>query len=305
MLDRKCCRVKMECAGVKMRRESKAVLVALSNGISFNKKDDIGRLRELFQAWGHPIEPEEMLYEQDFSFAGTGRERAARLMDCYRNSDVGVIFDVSGGDLANEVLPYLDYSIIGDKEPLLWGYSDLTVVLNAIYTMTGKPSVLYQVRHLALPGEEMEERQREVRGVLEQGDNALFQFDYTFLQGSFLSGTLVGGNIRCLLKLAGTPYFPDMREKVLFLESRSGDVSRMVAYLSQLQQMGVFQQVRGVLLGTFTEMENNAYSPGIEELVLSYVPEEMPVAKTMDVGHDVSARAVVIGQQITLVQRWH
>ncbi len=34
-----------------------------------------------------------------------------------------------------------------------------------------------------------------------------------------MDGIVVGGNIRCLLKLAGTPYWPDMREKILLLES--------------------------------------------------------------------------------------
>ena len=32
-----------------------------------------------------------------------------------------------------------------------------------------------------------------------------------------MEGIVVGGNIRCLLKLAGTPYWPDMREKILLL----------------------------------------------------------------------------------------
>ena len=37
-----------------------------------------------------------------------------------------------------------------------------------------------------------------------------------------MEGIVVGGNIRCLLKLAGTPYWPDMREKILLLESFGG-----------------------------------------------------------------------------------
>ena len=40
-----------------------------------------------------------------------------------------------------------------------------------------------------------------------------------FLQGSKMQGIVVGGNIRCLLKLAGTEYWPDMNGKILLLES--------------------------------------------------------------------------------------
>lgn len=42
-------------------------------------------------------------------------------------------------------------------------------------------------------------------------------------------------------------------------DSTSGEsvrtVARMETYLSQLQQIGAFEQIAGILLGTFTEME--------------------------------------------------
>ena len=69
-------------------------------------------------------------------------------MNFYRDDSVEEIFDVSGGDLANEILPYLDFQTIAYGKKHFWGYSDLTTVLNAIYARTGKSSVLYQVRNL-------------------------------------------------------------------------------------------------------------------------------------------------------------
>ena len=62
-----------------------------------------------------------------------------------------------------------------------------------------------------------------------------------------MDGIVLGGNIRCLLKLAGTEYFPDMKDKILLLEAMSGQVPQMVTYFSQLQQMGVFEKVKGIL----------------------------------------------------------
>ena len=77
----------------------------------------------------------------------------------------------------------------------------------------------------------------------------------------------VGGNIRCLLKLAGTPYWPDMRGKVLVLGSfKRRDASDR--HLSdQLQQMGVFDQVQGILLGTFTQLDREEPHLLAEDLV--------------------------------------
>ena len=111
---------------------------------------------------------------------------------------------------------------------------------------------------------------------------------------------MIGGNIRCLLKLAGTEYWPDMNEKILLLEALGGDVPKMAAYLSQLNQLHVFDQINGILLGTFTEMEKNRFSPAVEELVKQYVKDGFPIAKTGEIGHAKDAKAAVIGKRILL-----
>ena len=51
-------------------------------------------------------------------------------------------------DMANEVLPYLDFSVIAASSKRFWGYSDLTTIVNAVTTATGNESMLYQVRNL-------------------------------------------------------------------------------------------------------------------------------------------------------------
>ena len=110
-------------------------------------------------------------------------------------------------------------------------------------------------------------------------------------------GTLVGGNIRCLLKLAGTEYWPDMQDKILLLESWSGGVPKMVTYFSQLRQLGVFRQIKALILGTFTEMEDRGCSPTIEELVCRYAGSELPILKTRQIGHGKDALAVRVGEK--------
>ena len=115
-----------------------------------------------------------------------------------------------------------------------------------------------------------------------------------------MSGIVVGGNIRCLLKLAGTEYWPDTEDKILLLESYSGNVPRIAAYLSQLKQMGVFEKVQGVLLGTFTEMDSEGYLPTVWELLREYVKEDLPVAVTKEIGHGTDSKAILIGEMLTL-----
>ena len=94
-----------------------------------------------------------------------------------------------------------------------------------------------------------------------------------------------------------------MSGKVLLLEALGGDVPKMATYLSQLNQLHVFDQISGVLLGTFTEMEKNGYAPSVEELIKQYVNEKTPVAKTREIGHGKDAKAVRIGAEIVLDSR--
>ena len=58
------------------------------------------------------------------------------------------IYDISGGDIANQLLPHLDFDSVAKSKAVFWGYSDLTTIINAIYTLTGKESVLYQVKNM-------------------------------------------------------------------------------------------------------------------------------------------------------------
>ena len=88
------------------------------------------------------------IYAAEGVFSGTPKARAERLMSMFADPDVEEIYDISGGDVANQILDDLDYELISRSRAAFWGYSDLTTVINAIYTMTGKASVLYQIKHM-------------------------------------------------------------------------------------------------------------------------------------------------------------
>ena len=220
-------------------------------------------------------------------------------MDLYKNNEIKAIFDISGGDLANEVLEYLDYEYISKNPKPFFGYSDLTTVLNAIYSQTNNPVYLYQIRNLIYS--DSENQKANFTNSLFNNKNDLFDFSYKFIQGKKIEGTVVGGNIRCLLKLAGTKYMPDFTNKVLFLESMGGEAGLMSAFLNQLKQIGAFDKIQGLILGTFSKMQENNISPTIEELVVKIINNpNLPIAKTEEIGHGANSKCIVIGKNITL-----
>lgn len=281
-----------------IEKGSKVAIVCCSNALAAEQRSKIKQLENILKELGLVPVFSEYLYAEDSSFAGTGKERAESLMKFYLDDDIRMIFDVSGGDMANEILPYLDFSVIGQKEKSFWGYSDLTTVINAIYAKTGKPSVLYQIKNL-IKEDGAGQIERFSNTVL-QGKEQLFSFAYEFVQKERMQGVVVGGNIRCLLKLAGTPYWLDMHRKILLLESWRGLVPQMVTYLSQLRQLGVFDQINGILLGTFTQMQEEGIRPSVEELVKQYAGPELPIAKTAQIGHGADSRGIFIGKEICL-----
>ena len=281
-----------------IQKGDKVGIVCCSNGQKTTYREKIELLCLTLKEIGLVPVLSECIYEKEDVFSGTNEERAGALMAFYKDDDIKAIFDISGGDIANGILPYLDFDIIKNSEKLFYGYSDLTTIVNAIYEKTGKSSVLYQVRNLIYA-----DKERQIvnfsKAVLDD-DEQLFQFDYEFVQGKKMQGIVVGGNIRCFLKLAGTEYIPDLTGKILLLESFSGTVAKMETYLAQLSQLGTFDKVTGILLGTFTEMEEKDCQPDIVWLLKRYVKDDLPIAVTKEIGHGVDSKAIVIGKEISL-----
>lgn len=269
-------------------------LVACSNGLFPEFTPYYSKLLHYLNSLEYRIVQSSCIFSKNGVFSGSRAERAEELMKMFSDPAIEEIYDVSGGDLANQILPYLDWNTIRHSNAVFWGYSDLTTILNAIYTQTGKSGVLYQVRHL-VAGDFQQVQQHRFENRKE-----LFQPSFTFIQGTSMSGIVVGGNIRCFLKLAGTPYFPDLQGKLLLLESLGGEISQMATYLAQLQQLGAFEKIQGILLGTFTAMEQNGCSPDIISLVKEVAGPDMPIAKTQEIGHGTDAKAMIIGENMVL-----
>lgn len=269
-------------------------IVACSNALTLDRKEQTQSLIDFLQSTGRRVIVSNCIYERDGPFSGTGKARAAELMKLFGTPDVENVYDISGGDIANEVLDWLDFAQIQASHATFWGYSDLTTVLNAIYSQTGKSSILYQVNHMVYGAYQSLQRQRFL------GKTDLFHPYFRFIQGHTMRGIVVGGNIRCFLKLSGTPYFPETTGRLLLLESLGGEVPQMVTYLSQLKSCGALDKVAGILLGTFSKMEKNRCVPNIATLVRSFVGSDIPIAQTDEIGHHANSKAIRIGSMLSL-----
>ena len=71
--------------------------------------------------------------------------------------------------------------------------------------------------------------------------------------GSLANGA-ASGNLTVFASLVGTPYLPDMRGKLLFLEDVHEAVYRIDRSMTQLRLAGILDQVSGVVFGEFKDI---------------------------------------------------
>lgn len=289
-----------------LKKKDTVALVCCSNGQEQECKNSINQLVACLEELGLQVVLSPFLYQKDSVFSGSAKERGEIVNAYYRDNRIKAIMDISGGDAANMILPYLDYELIVRNPKPFWGYSDLTTILNAIYTKTGNTGMLYQVKNVVWDETGMQKhRMKEM--LCKPKDSFLIEMElckpnYRFLQGTSAEGILVGGNIRCFLKLAGTEYFPDLKAKLLLLEGLGGGVAQYATYLAHLEQLGAFEKINGILLGTFTQMEREAQKPTVEDMLLELLHQSvhervrnLPVLKTCEIGHGTDSKLMEVG----------
>lgn len=262
-------------------------LVACSNAI--NEKNNINLLEEKLNSIGLSVLKSKYLTTNN-SKKNLAEDKARELENFYNNKSVKAIFDISGGDYANSILSYLNFEILKENYKPFFGYSDLTTIINSIYAKNKQISYLYQVTNILHSKEQLENFEQSFF----YNKNNIFEVSYIGKKEN-ISGEVIGGNIRCFLKLAGTPYFPNTENKILFLESLSGNKARIETYLEQLRQIGCFNKVKAVLLGTFTELQNNYSNEEVIDIVKNYVKSEIPILKTEQIGHNKNSKCLKIG----------
>ncbi len=225
--------------------------------------------------------------------------RAAELAALFADPSIAAIFDVSGGDLANGVLSHLDLDVVAAHPTPFFGYSDLTTIVNALHARTGGVAHLWSVRTLAR-SDAAAQRVRFASTLLGGGDD-LFRLRLDAVRGDVGDGPAIGGNLRCLLKLAGTPHVPPVDGRVLVLESSGAGPAAVFSGLHQLRQLGVLDAIAGVVLGEFTALQRDCGPDAAVRVLLDVLAgcpgpaRDLAIATTPDVGHGPGARALRVG----------
>ncbi len=110
-----------------------------------------------------------------------------------------------------------------------------------------------------------------------------------------VEGRLTGGNLAVLVALMGTPFMPDLRGAILFLEDVGEDPYKIDRLLCQLRLGGQLSELAGVLLGSFSDAE----AP--DAVLADYLdPLGVPVLAGWPSGHATPNRPLPLGLRVRM-----
>lgn len=250
-----------------------------------------------------PVEG-DFIRANSLGYCAHPQEKANDIHRFFADPDIKALIAVQGGSSCNAVLPYLNWQLIRENPKILVGISDITILLAAINQMTGLVTfhgndVLYGFGNAPTAYDLAEFENRLMHGktgkIKKNGKR-------TTICGGQATGRLLGGNAHTLLRLAGTPYFPDFTDAIMFLETFmiTPEISDML--LRQFDQIGVFKKIKGMIIGYNFGLDNDdKYPKKMEDILQDILPESsFPILKADDFGHNCPNTTLPVGANIAL-----
>lgn len=231
--------------------------------------------------------------------AGSAQEKVDAFHELIANPDVKMIMSARGGNRAITMLDKIDFDLVKNNPKILIGYSDLTLILNAVHKICGITTC-----HGPLFRELPAHKNFDDMIAMLSGKKTLFDLPGRTLGKGEAQGVLVGGNLSVFQTLIGTPYLPDMKGAILFLEDVSDEISRYDRMFGHLRVSGALNQISGLIVGQFTNVKDNDKNPfgfTLEDVIREHTDGlDIPVLMDAPFGHGADLPTFPIGAPVTL-----
>jgi len=275
--------------------------IAFVSPSSWIGSDDLKKSVDWFSKKGIHIVFGKHIYDADGYAAGSAKDRANDINKAFADTKIKAIFCTRGGAGSLKILPYLDYDMIKKNKKPLFGLSDSTALQNALYTKTGLVSYtgflpIYDFKESTL------------NPKLEASLNSVFKeknfsfHDFEVITNGEAEGFLIGGCLSVFCSLCGTPYFPDLKDKILLLEDVSEKTYRLDLMLAQLKMQKGFEDIKGIIFGAFTNcVPADVGDEQVEDVIKKFAEGlSVPVIYKFPYGHIKERVVMPIGQKILI-----
>jgi muramoyltetrapeptide carboxypeptidase len=281
-------------------------------------------------ALGHEVEIDPAALANWQRFAGDDATRLAAITRAAA-SGANVALTTRGGYGLTRLLPALPYKAIAraiDRGTRFVGFSDFTVLQLALLAHTG--GVTWAGPALcegfgARSGDDLAEHHGGASGSSGPDEIMLACFD-DLVSGSAegtgwrlpaielaaLAGrrhlarhaTLWGGNLSMIASLLGTPWWPEIRGGVLFLEDVGEHPYRIERMLAQLLHAGVLARQKAILLGSFSNYRLMPHDRGYSlAKAVDWLRSQLttPVLTRLPFGHVPTKVLLPVGAKVDLL----
>lgn len=251
---------------------------------------------EIIKMQGFNVVYNDNLFSSDNQFAGNDELRTHEIQNYLDNPDIKAIFFARGGYGSVRIVDYLDFSRFQQHPKWLVGYSDITVILNHLIRNFGTSAL-----HATMPvnfANNSSDSLEMLFNTLSGGTPEITgPYHKLNIHGS-CQGKIVGGNLSVLYSLIGSKSFPYMEGNILFIEDLDEYLYHIDRMIMGLKRAQVFKDLKGVIVGGMTDMNDNAVPFGstAEEIIYEHLKEyDYPVCFGFPAGHSDRNLPLIIG----------
>lgn len=247
-----------------VRNGSKVALIGpasrIDPGLVERFKELYQNANEEFPGAGLIVYPSALDENAEGSYAASLQQRVADFKDAWSREDVDLVVCARGGYGCVQLLDSLPVEFIADHPKWLVGFSDVSA-LHALLFKAGVASIHGgMVKQLVNDTDSGFGRYRAVFKSLVESDSPRLTYSlgpHPYNVQGEASGLLIGGNLAVLNGLAASSCDLmgecSLHDSILFIEDVSEPVYAVERMLYRLHFQGVLHQVKGILVGQFTE----------------------------------------------------
>jgi muramoyltetrapeptide carboxypeptidase len=263
--------------------------------------DFIDGAKNTLNSWGLQVSEGDYARSEYGRFGGTQEQRIADLQHALDDPNVKAILCSRGGYGMAQIIDKLDFSTFEKSPKWLIGFSDITILHNAITNMGIASIHGIMAKHLTeLPADS--DPVVKLKEILFGKLPNYFVPVHELNRKGISTGKLIGGNLSVLMGLRGSHFDLPYKNNILFIEDIAEKPYHIDRMMQNLRFSGALSQLSGLVVGQFSDYdEDSLMMQTIAEIIFEAVREyDFPVCFNFPAGHVDYNLPLLIGSEVRL-----
>jgi len=242
--------------------------------------------KKTLSSWGLNVTEGKFARTKYGRFAGTEAQRIADLQEALDDPSVNAILCSRGGYGVAQIIDKLDFSTFAKSPKWLIGFSDITILHNAISNLGIASIHGIMAKHLTqFPADSI--HVQKCREILFGQMPTYVVPKHRLNKVGIAQGKLIGGNLSVLIGLRGSQFDLDYKNNILFIEDIAERPYHIDRMMQNLRFSGSLAQLSGLVVGQFSDCdEDPLMKKSVAQIIASAVSEyDYPVCFNFPAGH--------------------